>query len=715
MPPDDSLHLVGTTVVEKYFVEALVAEGGFALLYRATHQIWKRPVALKVFKSLGGMSKASEELLANFIREGALLADLSERSASICQARDIGVLIAPSGESIPFMVLEWLEGMSLEAVLDIEKAKDLPPRTLSETMALLGPVGEALALAHTLGIAHRDVKPANIFLLGPPRGGPCPVKLLDFGIAKVVMDAQRAGGAFANTTGTMSAFTPNYAAPEQFSRTHGTTGPWTDTFALALVVIECITGRVALAGDDLLQIAYATTNPALRPTPRALGAVVSDEVEAVFVRALAIDPAARYGTVGQFWDALRLAMGQPPMALAPVSTWGGHPQSAAGGPPRIRDSSIPQPPRASVAPPSRLSVPAPAPPSVSRASFVPPSTPASGSAPAEPSSNRSVGVALSMLAAVLTTALCGWGVMTGIRRARDAARPTPMPSASTPALPPPPSASAATPKGPPSKCPDEMVYIAGGQFFMGSDDGLAMEKPAHNVKVSPFCIGIYEVTTAKYVACSDEGKCKRASRSNVWDGITAPDRKTYDPLCNVTDPTGRAQQPINCVDWERADTYCHVAGGRLPTEAEWEFAARGSDGRQYPWGDDPPSAKYLNACGSECVAWSRAHKVPQKAMYAADDGWATTAPVGSFPAGKSRFGLMDVVGNVWEWVGDWYAPYGDAEPVDPKGPANGKAKVMRGGSWNGAEPSWVRPTFRFMNDPAAMSYGVGFRCAAQPE
>jgi len=302
-----------------------------------------------------------------------------------------------------------------------------------------------------------------------------------------------------------------------------------------------------------------------------------------------------------------------------------------------------------------------------------------------------------------------YGVLRFLSGRSDAVVPPPpvaLPSASAVVVVPPP---------PPPRCAADMVYVAGGQFFMGSDDGTPMEKPAHNVKVSPFCIDIYEVTTAKYMACSDGGKCKRAGRTNAWEGISAKDRKAFDPLCNATEPAARAEQPINCVDWERADTYCTATGRRLPTEAEWEFAARGSDGRLYPWGDEPPSAKYLNACGPECVAWGRAHGVDVKAMYKTDDGFATTAPVGSFPAGKSRFGLMDVVGNVWEWVGDWYAPYGTEAAVDPKGPATGTRRVMRGGAWNGSEPSWVRPSFRYMNDPASSSYGVGFRCAADPK
>jgi formylglycine-generating enzyme required for sulfatase activity len=260
-----------------------------------------------------------------------------------------------------------------------------------------------------------------------------------------------------------------------------------------------------------------------------------------------------------------------------------------------------------------------------------------------------------------------------------------------------------------------MVHIEGGQFFMGSDDDLPQEKPAHNVTLSPYCIDRYEVTTADYLKCSQEGKCKRAGQTNDFDGLDKHGHDIYDPLCNVRDAESKAKHPINCVDWDMADTYCRAQGGRLPTESEWEFAARGPDGRRYPWGDDNPTAGHLNACGSECLAWASKNKVELKAMYENDDGYPNTAPVGTFPKGKSRYGLEDVVGNVWEWVADWSAPYKAESTVDPKGPEKGKTRVIRGGSWNAGEPAWVRPTFRYWNDPKTRSYGVGFRCAANPK
>src|SRR6187200_2520792 len=129
----DPLALVGTTVSEKYEIERVVGEGGFALVYRARHTVWNRPVAIKVFRALGDLPPDRRiQLVESFIQEGRLLADLSERSAAICQARDVGTLKTQDGREMPYMVLEWLEGRSLEQVLEAEKAAGLKPRTAHE-------------------------------------------------------------------------------------------------------------------------------------------------------------------------------------------------------------------------------------------------------------------------------------------------------------------------------------------------------------------------------------------------------------------------------------------------------------------------------------------------------------------------------------------------------------------------------------------------------
>ncbi|MDB4933330.1 MAG: Adenylate cyclase, partial [Labilithrix sp.] len=301
----DPLGLVGTTIAGKYAIESVVGQGGFATVFRAQHVLWKRPVAVKVFTALGQVAEDQrEKLLEDFIQEGALLADLSERSTAIVQARDIGMLVTGKNESVPYMVLEWLDGKPLEDVLAKERAERAPLRSLEQAVRLLDPVAEALALAHSKGIAHRDVKPANIFLLGttgaPGSGG---VKLLDFGIAKVVQDAQKMG--FGTTAGHITSFTPLYGAPEQFTRTHGSTGPWTDVFALALVTAEIVSGREPMSGDDLMQLAYASADVKVRPTPRTLGVATSDEIEAIFLKAVAVKPEERFASCAEFWNALR--------------------------------------------------------------------------------------------------------------------------------------------------------------------------------------------------------------------------------------------------------------------------------------------------------------------------------------------------------------------------------------------------------------------------
>jgi eukaryotic-like serine/threonine-protein kinase len=235
-----------------------------------------------------------EELIQGFLQEGKLMTSLSTRSAAIVQARDVGTLTTPAGQSVPYMVLEWLDGRPLDAVLATEYASGAPARTLPQAMTLLEPAVGALDIAHAQGMAHRDIKPANFFVVGDP-GGEHMVKILDFGIAKVMSEHAQLQTALAKTGTNITAFTPNYGAPEQFSRTYGATGPWTDVYALALVIVEILRGGVpALEGDDYLQLAVASRDPMVRPTPRAFGLDLSDQVESVFLKALAIAPGDRH-------------------------------------------------------------------------------------------------------------------------------------------------------------------------------------------------------------------------------------------------------------------------------------------------------------------------------------------------------------------------------------------------------------------------------------
>ncbi len=729
----DPLGIVGTVVDGKYQVESVIGEGGFSVVYRAEHIIWKQPVALKCFNALAGVPAAMrQELLNGFIQEGKLMTNLSSRTAAIVQARDVGTLTAPrDGAQVPFMVLEWLEGRPLDRVLSMERQQEYPPRSIYDVLALLEPVASALEVVHAQGIAHRDIKPANLFVIGDPRLPNAFVKILDFGIAKVMLEHAQLQTSLAQTGREITAFTPNYGAPEQFSRTHGATGPWTDVFSLALIMVELLRGGVpALQGDDYIQLAVASRDPTVRPTPRAFGVEVSDDVETVFRRALAVSPRERYKTAGQFWLDLHAAAFPGSAQWSPVTIGGGasaaafaSPATTPGGQMSMRtgqhNMGQSTGPRVSVHPTTgggmqMGGVHAPTTPL-----FAPGGTGGGGMTASSAPKKSSGTIVFGALAGV---ALLGGGaaalMMFGSKQPpaeAAAAEPSAVPSV---------SASVAGIVAP--TCSESMVKIDGGKFFMGSDDaGFALWQPQHNVTLSPYCIDIHEVTAEKYKSCVDRGGCKRADTVPDYPKSekTTPEqhdknRKEFAELCNFGEngaiKPGREKHPVNCVTWEKADIFCKEQGGRLPTEAEWEFAARGSDGRKFPWGDqNGTDPKHMNACGKECADWEKAHGVEPKSqtMYDADDTFPGTAPVGSFPDGKTKFGTFDMVGNVWEWTNDYYASYSKDAQTDPMGAVTGDRKAIRGGGFNGGFELWVNPAFRFHQLTTASAHGVGFRCA----
>ena len=307
---------MGSTIAGKYHVEQVVAQTALSVVYRATHRVWQRSVAIKAFTAPSLSDDARQQLLASFVEEGRLLMDLSERCASICQARDVSSLTTSRGDWVPYTVLEWLDGESLEELLRRERAEGRPPRTLSAALELLNPIAEALAVAHERGVVHRDVKPGNIFVLGAVQGEAPRAKLLDFGVAKMM----RGAAAPAGPTATQS-FTPSYGAPEQFSAAYGTTGPWTDVYALGLIVVELLAGREALQGDAVGTLAAQSCDPEVRPTARRLGAVVTDDLEHALERALAVRLEDRFANASQLWSALRGALAAEPLELEIDVAW----------------------------------------------------------------------------------------------------------------------------------------------------------------------------------------------------------------------------------------------------------------------------------------------------------------------------------------------------------------------------------------------------------
>jgi serine/threonine-protein kinase len=293
--------LIGVVIDSRYRIDEFIAQGGFGYVYRGTHLRWDRPIAIKVFKPTL-FSAEGPDFKAAFIKEGAILNDLSRRTTAIVQSYDIGEWQSTHGVTVLYTVLEWVDGRPLSAIA-YDSRRDGVQWPLGQVIELLRPVAHALSITHGANIAHRDVTPKNI-LVGDERGEKT-VKLLDFGVAKV---ANSRG--FQTTAGGLSAFTVGYAAPEQLTKAFGPTGPWTDVYALALICVELLSGRQPFAGRDVLEMSRALSAEE-RPTPRSLGATVTDAVEAVFRRALAVESAKRYPEAGSFWAALESAARGP--------------------------------------------------------------------------------------------------------------------------------------------------------------------------------------------------------------------------------------------------------------------------------------------------------------------------------------------------------------------------------------------------------------------
>jgi cytochrome c peroxidase/serine/threonine protein kinase len=295
----DPLGIVGLVIDKRYEVRELVDEGGFGYVYRAHHVMWDKPVAMKFFKRLSG-GKTRDTMKVAFIKEGALMSELSRKTTSIVQSRDVGEYAMSEDVVLLYTVLEWLDGRTLDKLLKEERRAGASMWPLHRVLRTMAPVAEALDVAHTNSVAHRDIKPSNVFIANEE--GKDVVKVLDFGIAKVVegmADGFAETGAHKN-----AAYTPAYAAPEQIARRHGSTGPWTDVYALALVCVELLVGRHPIRADNFGQLVFATCDVDKRPTPRSCGCELGEDVEGVFRRALSVTAKERYASVREFWDAL---------------------------------------------------------------------------------------------------------------------------------------------------------------------------------------------------------------------------------------------------------------------------------------------------------------------------------------------------------------------------------------------------------------------------
>jgi eukaryotic-like serine/threonine-protein kinase len=501
------------------------------------------------------------------------------------------------------------------------------PMPWRDVVKVLIPVAEALDFAHRQGVVHRDVKPANILLT--ELGQPM---LTDFGIAKI-LDAENT----MELTGT-GAFvgTPEYMAPEQ--ATAKTADHRADIYSLGIVLYEMVTGRKPYQADTPFAVMIKQANDPL-PRPSLFNPDIPKGVENILLKALTKKPEDRYQSMGEMVTALEgviAAKGRSPKKIKEPKI----PKVPAQGRPfnwKVVTGVI-------VFLLATLGLVAVWQSRNIMTQLFPVNTSASSRTPM-----------LTLASAVANTI-----------QPTDTSKPTSTPY--TGGL----SVEITDPKG------VTMRLVSAGEFTIGAQSGSIDAQPAHTVTLDPYYMDVFEVTNALYKACVDAGSCKPPQSTGSSTRSSYYDNHRYD------------KYPVVYVDWYQAKDYCEWRGARLPTEAEWEKAARGTDGRIYPWGDSDPSRGLLN--------------------YKGDMG--DTIEVGSYAKGRSLYGIYDMSGNVSEWVNDWYNPayYQNSPSKNPQGPASGISRVLRGGSWN--DTFKTLSTNRDSLTPTGSYYTFGFRCAS---
>jgi eukaryotic-like serine/threonine-protein kinase len=704
--PSDVFHFAGTIIREQYRVDQVIGEGGFGVVYRGLHLGFEHPIAIKCLKVPEHFTQEARQLFfERFREEGKILSKLSVHP-NVVRVFDCGVCSGPSEIRVPFLILEWLEGQDLEAIM----AQRSVPFTESEALTLIRPVVDALALAHKLGIAHRDIKPANVFVVPSPRG--TMAKVLDFGIAKAMQEGESATQLVTHTSSGFSSFSPSYGAPEQFRpKKFGPTGPWTDVHAIGLLLTEMVSHRTAYPGDSMEEFFDAATAEQ-RPSPRRLNVLVSDTFESMVTSALALLPTSRpcdaeklllmMADLGDGSERAGVSPNQTPLpspnpSPGAVTREMAEPPAFLGKSQRLEGSSTD----------NKLSSTA------TGAVIAPPSVPEKTTHPSLWKLAQSV-TGMSIIAALVfvlyrcnttpdhpkhsTSNVTSLGMISG------SAFPD---SLGVGTKPDPTSSRDGTAMNQPSNAKNvgSMVRIPEGSFFMGSETGAQNEKPKHQIHLASYEMDRTEVTVLQYRECVLSGVCQIGDGVNdEWYETNGGLDKWTELGCNYG-RTDRNLHPMNCVDWNNARAYCQWVNKRLPTEEEWEYAARDTEGRQYAWGDEVPDNHRVNACGAECASWyKKEFHIDSQKLHDGDDGWPATAPVGSFPLGNTPLGLADMTGNVWEWLESGYSENYDAVRDEAR-------RVNRGGAWDDTSVHGLRATIRSWGVPTDREPDLGFRCA----
>ncbi|MEI9938746.1 MAG: bifunctional serine/threonine-protein kinase/formylglycine-generating enzyme family protein [Pseudomonadota bacterium] len=603
-----------------------------------------------------------EELRVRFEQE----AKVSGRIPSEHVVKIIAYGIDPA-RHIPWLAMEYLRGTTLEERLARVGAP--PPPAMAE---ILRQLFHGISAAHALGIVHRDLKPANVFLADSQRADtPFTVKVLDFGIAKIL-------GREPSVTQAMG--THAWKAPEQ-DHAGMVISPAADVWALGLLVFWLLQGRSfwRFVDDAPSRLSYevhfeAIPSASERIAERA-GQPLGADFDAWFSHCVNRDPAQRFADARACWHALERILTGWGMGNRSSSPWLSAPITTARMPQIEHPAPAPQQATRSVLPESaRTTQPA-------QLDIAP--------VPARAPRRSSVRRALVLVSGAAS--LLAVGFMLRDRLVPRAMSKFPAPSTSAVEASASPARRSSSDTNPPPVAPSGMLYVPPGEFEMGDKD-LPAQGPERHVRISRgFFIDRTEVTARDYSNCVAQARCTPS-------GVHGPspeldDSAKYGKYCNA-DRAGRELHPINCIDRGQALGYCRFLGKRLPSEAEWEYSARGSDGRRYPWGNAPPSSCSMGVISGLCPATG-------------------TQPAGSRAASsQSPFGALDMSGNVWEWVADgWEVDPGRlVGDLDPLVPGTAGKGVLRGGSWDFA-PSHATTTRRLPIDVSEGHVSMGVRCA----
>jgi serine/threonine-protein kinase len=631
--------LIGRTIESRYRIDGLIGLGGMGSVYRVTRVLIGDEVAMKILHTERVADPHAGE---RFRREAQAAARLKHPNA--VSIYDFGI----TSDGLQYLVMELLEGVSLRQI--IKQEGPLPPSVAAE---ITTQVCAALDEAHGRHIVHRDIKPDNIIINSTIAG--LRVKVLDFGIAKLRDDV----ASHLTQTGSVMG-TPHYMSPEQCLGEE--LDSRADIYSMGIVLYEMLCGRVPFNSPVSTAVVVQHVNQPPQSL-RSINTGISPQVEAVVFHALEKRREARPATASGLARELTAAVHPTSVQVPGHSAWS--PMSEAIQPPiHITEETVI---RRGVRTPSANEMPATVHLSAVQASGPIPSarsTFPSGTMGVTKTNQRlllMIGAAVFgvvLLAAIV--AMVAWS-LTRERKPNDRVFITNNNQNTTNPTP-----------------PAGMNYVRGGEFTMGNNTGDALEQPAHTVMVPPFFVDTYEVTREDYL------KFISATRHPAPAGWV-----------NGHYPSGTGKWPATGVSWDDANAYANWAGKRLPTEAEWEFAARGTDKRRYPWGND----------------WK------EEAANAATTAHKYVADVGERSEGASPSGAFDMVGNAWEWTASDLAPYpgGQLPARLADGTEVKRGKVIRGGCFL-SNSDQATTTFRRGWPPSGENYeNTGFRCVKDVE